>query len=90
MPPESTLVQVRAEDVLRDTASALTGLFDVTATKDRANCAARADITVGGRVLVSEVPVSYPLFLEKRLTDINTFVRKLPVLDASPHRDGPG
>jgi hypothetical protein len=29
------------------------------------------------------VPVAYLLFLEKQLVDLNTFVRKLPVLDAS-------
>lgn len=83
LPPESTRVQVQAEDVLRDTAKSLTRLFDVTATKDWANCEARADVTVDGRVLVAAVPVSYLLFLEKQLTDLNTFVRKLPVLDAS-------
>ncbi|MFJ2826038.1 hypothetical protein ACIPC1_00255 [Streptomyces sp. NPDC087263] len=83
LPPESTRVQVQAEDVLRETAGTLTRLFDVTATKDWANCTARADVKVDGRVLVAEVPVSYLLFLEKQLTDLNTFVRKLPVLDAS-------
>ncbi len=55
LPPESMLVQVKAEDVLRDTVRALTHLFDVTATKDWANCDARADITVDGRVLVERV-----------------------------------
>ncbi|GAA4080149.1 hypothetical protein GCM10022284_15220 [Streptomyces hundungensis] len=83
LPPESTRVQVRSEDVLRDTAATLTRLFDVTATKDWANCEARADITVDGRVLVAAAPVSYLLFLEKQLTDINAFVRRLPVLDAA-------
>jgi hypothetical protein len=83
LPPESTRVQLKAEDVLRDTAAALTRLFDVTATKDWANCVARADVTVDGRVLLREVPVSYLLFLEKQLVDLYTFVRKLPVLDAS-------
>jgi hypothetical protein len=83
LPPESTLVQVKAEDVLRDTAKTLTRLFDVTATKDWANCTARADVTVDGRVLVSGAPVAYLLFLEKQLTDIAGFLRKLPVLDAA-------
>lgn len=83
LPPESTLVQVKAEDVLRDTAKTLTRLFDVTATKDWANCTARADVTVDGRVLVSQAPVAYLLFLEKQLTDIAGFLRKLPVLDAA-------
>lgn len=83
LPPESTRVQVRAEDVLRETAGVLTRLFDVTATKDWANCTARADVKVEGRVLVADVPVAYLLFLEKQLGEINTLVRRLPVLDAS-------
>lgn len=82
LPPESTRVQVRAEDVLRDTGKTLTRLFDVTATKDWANCAARADVSVDGRVLLREVPVSYLLFLEKQLAELGSFLRKLPVLDA--------
>ncbi|MGO4756456.1 hypothetical protein AB4212_48970, partial [Streptomyces sp. 2MCAF27] len=59
LPPESTRVQVKAEDVLRDSAAILTRLFDVTATKDWSNCAARADVTVEGRTLLRDVPVSY-------------------------------
>jgi hypothetical protein len=83
LPPESTRVQLQAESVLRSTAAALTRLFDVTATKDWANCEARADVTVDGRVIVSDVPVSYLLFLEKQLTELHAFIRSLPVLDAS-------
>ncbi len=83
LPPESTKVQVRAEDVLRDTAKTLTRLFDVTATKDATNCVARADVALDGRTLLTDVPVTYLLFLEKQLTDLHTFVRKLPVLDAA-------
>ena len=85
LPPESTRVQVKTEDVLRTTATVLTRLFDVTATKDWANCVAKADIVVDGRTLLSDVPVSYLLFLEKQLTDLHTFVKKLPVLDAAEH-----
>ncbi|MER6912833.1 hypothetical protein ABT354_14285 [Streptomyces sp. NPDC000594] len=83
LPPESTRVQVKAEDVLRTAAKSLTRLFDVTATKDWANCTARADVSVDGRVLVADVPVGYLLFLEKQLTEITSLIRKLPVLDAS-------
>jgi hypothetical protein len=83
LPPESTRVQVQAEGVLRETAATLTRLFDVTATKDWANCEARADVTVDGRAVVADVPVSYLLFLEKQLVELNAFVRRLPVLDAS-------
>ena len=83
LPPESTRVQVKTEEVLRRTAATLTRLFDVTATKDWANCTARADVVVDGRTLVEGVPVTYLLFLEKQLTDLHTFVKKLPVLDAA-------
>ncbi|MCP3765748.1 MULTISPECIES: DUF7873 family protein [unclassified Streptomyces] len=83
LPPESTRVQVQGEDVLREMAASLTRLFDVTATKDWANCAARADVVVEGRTVLADVPVSYLLFLEKQLTDLHAFVRKLPTLDAA-------
>lgn len=81
LPPESTRVQVKAEDVLAEAAGILTRLFDVTLTKDTANCTARADIKIGGTVLLPAVPVTYLLFLEKQLTDVHTFVAKLPLLD---------
>jgi hypothetical protein len=83
LPPESTRVQVQAEDILRTTAATLTRLFDVTATKDWANRTAAADVVVDGTVLLPQVPVPYLLFLEKQLTELHGFVRKLPVLDAS-------
>ena len=83
LPPESTRVQVKVEEVLRQTTTTLTRLFDVTATKDWANCEAKADVVVEGRTLVTGAPVSYLLFLEKQLTDMHTFVKKLPVLDAA-------
>lgn len=82
-PPESTKVQVRVQDVIRDTADVLTKLFDVTATKDWANTEARADVVVDGRTIVADVPVTYLLFIEKQLVDLHTFVKKLPVLDSS-------
>lgn len=81
-PPEATRVQLRAEDIIRQTTETLTKLFDVTATKDWTNCVARADIVVDGQTLVEQVPATYLLFLEKQLVDLATFVRKLPVLDA--------
>src|SRR5260221_5335336 len=54
LPPESTKVQVRAEEIVRGTAAVLTKLFDVTATKDWANCKAKADIIVEGNILLSQ------------------------------------
>ena len=51
LPPESTKVQVRAEEVIRQTSQTLTRLFDVTATKEWANCRAKGDVVVDGNVL---------------------------------------
>ncbi|RSN64537.1 MULTISPECIES: DUF7873 family protein [Actinomadura] len=82
-PAESTRVQVKVDDVLRDVTGSLTRLFDVTATKDWANCDARADVTVDGTTILRDVPVSYLLFLEKQLKELHGFVRRLPVLDAA-------
>jgi hypothetical protein len=82
-PPEFTRVQVTADSVVKDTARVLGKLFDVTATKDWANCTAKADIVVDGRTLLRDVPSTYLLFLEKQLVDIHTFVKKLPALDPS-------
>jgi len=81
LPPESTRVQVKAEDVLAEAAQILTRLFDITLTKDAANCVAKADVKVGGHVLLKDAPVTYLLFLEKQLADVHTFVAKLPLLD---------
>lgn len=83
LPPEATRVQVKSEEVLRQTAATLTRLFDVTATKDWANRTAAADVVVDGETILDDVPVPYLLFLEKQLADLLTFVKRLPVLDAA-------
>jgi hypothetical protein len=83
LPPESTRVQLKAEEILRGVATTLTRLFDVTATKDWSNLSARADVVVDEQTIARDVPVTYLLFLEKQLVDLHTFVKKLPVLDAA-------
>ncbi|NER38746.1 MAG: hypothetical protein F6J93_33135 [Oscillatoria sp. SIO1A7] len=83
LPPESKKVQIKAEEILRQTTEILTKLFDITATKDWTNCRARADVVVEGQTLLSQVPVSYLLFLEKQLVDLQAFLKKLPILEAS-------
>lgn len=83
LPPESTKVQIKADDIIRQTIEVLTKLFDATAAKDWTNCQAKADVIVDGQTLLSQVPATYLLFLEKQLVDLHTFVKKLPVLEAS-------
>jgi hypothetical protein len=82
LPPESSRVRVRAADSIAAVQSALSELMDVTFARESANCQAAADVTLDdGTVLLAAAPVSYLLFLEKRLVDIRTFVSKLPTLD---------
>ncbi|SDG08604.1 hypothetical protein SAMN05421505_101355 [Sinosporangium album] len=81
LPAESSRVQLKVEETLQEAATALTRLFDVTATKDWANTAAKADVAVDGRTLLTNVPVTYLLFLEKQLTELHTLISKLPTLD---------
>lgn len=81
LPPESTRVQVRVNEVLGDLRQSLTRLFDVILTKDVANGVAKAPIVVDGETVAADVPVTYLLFLEKQLADLQSLVAKIPVLD---------
>jgi hypothetical protein len=56
--------------------------MDVAATLEYGNCQAKADVVVGGTAVLTQVPVTYLLNLEKRLTDLRTFVSELPTLDS--------
>lgn len=83
LPPESKKVQFSVDDQLAEARKSLSELIDLTARKDWTNCAAKADIKIGGLPIVSGVPATHLLFLEKQLTDFRSFVAALPVLDTS-------
>lgn len=87
LPSETTLVQIRVSEVLSDLSKELTRLFDITLTKETGNAQAKADVIVDGVTLLKQVPVTYLLFLEKQLVNINTFVNKLPTLDPASEWD---
>lgn len=82
-PSERTLVQARIEDELKDMSKALTKLFDVTATKDWGNTAAKANVVVDGEVLIEDAPITYLLFLEKQLVNLRSDIKKLPIYDTA-------
>lgn len=81
LPPEKKKVQRSVAQAITDYRARARELCDVEAQIAWANCAARADVVVDGRVLMAEVPVEYLLFLEKTLTDTRTLIDALPVLD---------
>lgn len=82
-PDESKPVIYTTEQAVVDFKEIMSGLMDVIATQDYNNGDAKADIVVDGEKVLEQVPVTYLLFLEKQLTDLHTFVSKLPVLDVA-------
>lgn len=88
-PPDLKKVELVAEQLLNDMAGAVTRFYDLQLTMDVADTQAFADVIITNpdgstETLLRNVPVTTLMFLEKRLsTDIQTFVRKLPLLDPS-------
>lgn len=80
-PDEKNVVQKNGPQLLKQVIGHQAELFNIVATKDVGNTAAKADVTVDGKVLVADAPVTFLIFLEKRLVDLRTFVSKLPALD---------
>jgi len=74
-------VQHRVKEVLEQVCDRLATVLDVTATRDWANCQARADVMLDGEIFLEQVPVTYLIFLEKELHDQHTFVSKMVELD---------
>lgn len=80
-PPEDYKVQLRHEDAINLVTDRMRTLMDITATKDYANCHARADVVVDGEPFLENAPVTFLLFLEKELRDLATFVLNMVELD---------
>lgn len=79
-PNESRKVQHTAKEIFGALTKVLAELFTTTASKDTANCTARADVRVGGKVLLANVPSTNLLFLDKKLTELYAFVSKFAEL----------
>lgn len=83
-PTEVQYIQQRADTAISDLCAKLAELFDIVAAKDAANRQASADVRdEHGDVLLTAVPATTLLFLEKQLNDIRTFVEALPVLEGT-------
>jgi hypothetical protein len=80
-PDQHKAVAVKVEDVLKEAARYAIPAMDVTATKDRTNQEAKADILIDGKPLVQDVPVSHLLWLEHYLGEWKGFFAVIPVLD---------
>lgn len=80
-PPEDKKVQLVADDVLKQVRKLRAEFFDIEATQEYGNLNARGDVKVDGEVVLSDVPVTLLIFLEKELNDLRTFIEALPTLD---------
>lgn len=81
LPSENKHVQLKVKNLLDDASKILTDLFDCVASQEYGNCEAKANVVVDGKTVLSSVPVSYLMFLEKQLIHVNTLVSKMPTLD---------
>lgn len=81
LPPESKRVTHNAVATLHEVKAVWGRLFELTGTIDATNCMALATISVDGQDLVTNVPVTHLLWLEKQLADLITMIKGLPTLD---------
>ena len=81
LPSEAKIVQVKCAELIAGVRRSLAEMYDIIATQDYANCEAKADIVVSGVTVLPAVPVTHLLFIEKQVTDLETFIARLPVLD---------
>lgn len=80
-PDKHKSVAVKVEEVLQEAAKYAVPAMDITATKDKTNQAANADLIVNSKILIPGVPVSHLLWLEHYLADWKGFLSVLPTLD---------
>lgn len=80
LPAEHKYVTSRVEDLLRDFRPRLIEHLDVEATQEWGNCGAKADVVVHGQTLIKDVPITFLLTLEKKLTELRSVIATLPTL----------
>lgn len=80
-PPEDKKVVLVADDVLKTVRKLRIDYFDIEATQEAGNREASADVLVAGQTVLTDVPVTLLLFLEKELNDLRTFIDAMPTLD---------
>lgn len=87
LPAESTKVQQRADDLVDAFRESFSELLDVERTRDVGNTVAKANVVVDGNTILTDVPATFLLALEKELDKVNTFFSELPELDPAEEWD---
>lgn len=81
LPSEVKMVQAKALPAFDAAMSEVAEVLDLVLTQDKGNTLASADLEVDGIIVAADVPVSFLLFLEKKLKEVESFVSQLPTLD---------
>ncbi|QEL17276.1 DUF7873 family protein [Limnoglobus roseus] len=81
LPPESQRVQQRADEMIREARAKWTEVWNLVFTQDTGNQQAKADVTVEGKTILAGVPITFLLYLDKQVNDLETFIGKLPTPD---------
>lgn len=82
LPPENKLIQYRVPELLGELREELEDFFNIVAAKEIANATASVNVILeDGSVFLTNVPVTYLLFLDKQLTDLITLLGAIPVLE---------
>lgn len=82
-PTKRTKVQFTVAEAFATLREEYARLFDVTQTKDAANCEARADVVVDGVTIITQAPATFLLWAEKKLQDVRKFINEVPTLDGA-------
>lgn len=80
LPSESRVVPLHADVVIAKVIGRMNEYYDAVVTQETANQNANGSIVVGGKNVLSNVPVTVLLFFDKQLVDLLTFAKSLPVL----------
>lgn len=80
-PTQAVRVRNRVNDVLEELRELVTDQFNAEATVDAGNLTASASVEVNGQTLLSDVPVTTLLTLERDLKQVRQFLARLPTLD---------
>ena len=82
LPPESKTIHLNVSAKVQETMAQVVEFFDVVATQDLGNTNAKANVQIAGATtpFLKDQPVTVLLFLEKRLVDLLTYAKNLPIL----------
>jgi hypothetical protein len=83
LPPESQKVAMRVDTLIKQVAQKWGDMWSLVFTQDTGNQQATAHLSVDGVVVLSDVPITTLLYLDKQVNDLETFISKLPTPDVA-------